>query len=150
MHKVEMHLGVGQLPHEGWLMFHPDHRIPVTLKGDRMLEQVDGQSAWWSSCSLTVLEQLTDPSHPRLHSSCRTNPVTLLEVPESALHRQFPFFFHDLKKFQNIWKTEIFHACSQRINYTFTYVVLVIRNNSLDEGKGKLANLHGFLFWTNM
>lgn len=102
-----MHLRVGQLTHKGFLMFHPDHRTPVTLKGDRMLEQVDGQH-----CSMIQLQPdsvgaadrpLARCFSQRLRCSCRTDSAPLLEMPESTLHRQLPLFFQQLKKFQNMF-----------------------------------------------
>lgn len=87
-------------------MFHPDHGIAVTPKGDRMLGQVDGQS-----CSVIQLQPDRAGAaarrlrllFPGLCPSCRTDPAALLEMPESALHGQFPLFFQELEKFQNMF-----------------------------------------------
>lgn len=85
-------------------MFHLDHQMPVTLKGDRMLGQVDGQHCLMIQLqpdSAGAADRRPMLLFPGLRSSCRTDPAALLELPESTLHRQFPLFLQELKKFQN-------------------------------------------------
>lgn len=138
-----MHLRV-QLTREGFLMFHPDHRIAVTPKGHRMPGQVDGQS-----CSVIQLQpDRAGAAARRLRCFSQGCVPPAEPIPLHCWRCQSPpctGSFHsssrNLKSFKTClegWKI----SCLLSKNKLHFHVHgLVIWNNSLDEGKGKTCKL---------
>lgn len=119
-----MRLRVGQFTHEKILMFHPDHWIPVPLKGDRMLEQVDGQR-----CSTIQLQSDSAGAADRSLTCCfsqgcvSTGPIQphCWRCQSLRCTGSFHASSRNLKISKHIWKAERFRGSSPRINYTLVH-----------------------------